>query len=102
MCQSLTGLVLFQSNKPWRERLTGLALAKIRQAALTGQYAVDKLDEGAIAKAVSDPKRWSLQSSGLFLVFQQYELGLGYAFNPNVVIPWPDLQDVMVSDPPVP
>jgi hypothetical protein len=93
---------LFQMDKPWSERLMTLALPRIRNAALADHYATEGLDESAIANAASNSVRWSLQPDGLAMIFEPYELGLGYPFHPDVTIPWSDLRDLMVLDPPVP
>jgi len=92
---------LFRPDSAWREQLTTLLLAELRNAAVAGQYDLAWLDEAVIANTVPDPQHWLVRSNGLAIQFDTYELGLGRSFNPDVTIPWTSLRDVMVSDPPV-
>ncbi len=98
---------LFRSDRPWKARLTTLALSAIRTAAPPNETLA--LDDAAVQamttavdRAAAEPKRWFLRQDGLALVFESYELGPGYCCNPTVLLAWHDLRDVLVAKPPVP
>jgi uncharacterized protein YecT (DUF1311 family) len=93
---------IFRNGAPWQERLSDLALDSIRKASAAEHYTLEQLDTEAIARIVADPPRWTLQQGGLALMSNPYELGLGYAIHLDITIPWSELRDLMVRNPPVP
>jgi hypothetical protein len=93
---------LFRADAPWQQRLNDIALASIRKASATQDYSLEGLDTAAVASLVADPTRWTLRQDGLALKSNIYELGMGYAAHLDATIPWSELRDVMVQNPPVP
>jgi uncharacterized protein len=91
---------LFRPEAPWAERLASLLLAGVRQTALDRGGPLNERTAGTVAGVAQDAQRWSLGTDGIGFQFDPYELG-AYNFAPHVVIPWADLRDVMVPNPPV-
>jgi uncharacterized protein len=93
---------LFRTDVPWQKRLNDLALESIRKESVAERYTLESLDITAVANIAADPKRWDLGEDGLALISNPYELGLGYAAHLDVMIPWAELRELMVKNPPVP
>lgn len=92
---------LFQPDGGWLQQLTTLVTAAVRKSYFDDYKKEPKhLDEKAIADAAGDPQHWLITADGLQILFSPYELG-GYSFVPTVVIPWSELKDQMVRNPPV-
>jgi uncharacterized protein len=88
---------IFRTDAPWRERLNDIALASIRKASV--DYSLEHLSTTRVASYVADPTNWTLRQDGLALIGASYEFGAGPL---DVTIPWSELRDVMVQNPPVP
>ena len=94
---------LFRNDRPWQSRLNALVVEAVRKAYVDDFHSEPKdLDQNTIASASSDPQRWLPSADGLRVTFDSYELGQGYPFAPTVTIPWSELKNLMVSDPPAP
>ena len=89
---------LFRSDSGWRERLSALALAIIVKA--NGGPLAEHHEKNAVDGA-ADPRHWLLRPDGLQIIYGLYSLG-PYAFNPDVLVPWSGLKDVIVANPPIP
>jgi uncharacterized protein len=86
---------LFRSDVDWDERLKSRVREGVMHAAKDAGYSEVAIDRSAIDAAAANPARWRLTQQGLVVFFEQYELGLGRVFSPAVMIPWPDMQDIL-------
>jgi uncharacterized protein len=90
---------LFRTDRPWEARLHALLLAKVEQAVREDDGDLTILDRDAVKTAAAAPGHWSLRAEGLAVAFDPYELGEGYSFAPEILIPWSDLKPVLARDP---
>jgi uncharacterized protein len=80
------------TGKGWQQRLQELALAAVKK---TEGEDLMLDDPSSINDLVVDPARWDFSADGLVLQFEPYEVAPYAAGAPTVVIPWPELQNLL-------
>lgn len=84
---------LFDDGKPWRDALARVVFAQLQQRGAANELFVKSATE--LARLVADPRRWALESDGLHILFEQYEVGPYVLGHPEVIVAWADLKPML-------